>query len=206
MPLPVAFYARPVEEVAPDLLGCRLVVGGVVARIVETEAYHQREGASHGYREPPRAPAPTARTRVLFGPPGRGYVYRSHGLHACLNAVCETDGVAAGVLLRAVEPLEGVDLVRSRRPGRRDAELTSGPGRLTLALGISLDDDGVDLATGRIRIVTAAHDDRPVEPVSGPRIGISRAKDLPWRWVDASSPDVSSTLPPGMARRPSRRR
>ncbi|MGE4426406.1 MAG: DNA-3-methyladenine glycosylase [Solirubrobacteraceae bacterium] len=205
-PLASAFYARPVEQVAPQLLGCRLVVDAVVARIVEVEAYHQREGASHGYRQPPRVSAPTTRTAVLFGPPGRGYVYRSHGLHACLNAVCETDGVAAGVLIRAVEVLAGFDLVRARRAGRRDAELTSGPGRLTAALGVTLDDDGVDLAAGRVRILPARPDDRPVTPVRGPRIGITRAVDLPWRWADASSPDVSARLPPGMTRRPRRHR
>lgn len=196
--LPHGFYARPVVEVARDLLGCVVVHGGTAGRIVETEAYHETEPACHGYGLPPR---PTARTRTLFGPPGHGYLYRSYGIHAMLNAVCEADGTAAAVLIRALEPTAGIDLIRERRRGRPDRELASGPGRLTLALDIELDQDGVDLAVGPIVIESAAPDDRPVVCVSGPRIGITKAVDLPWRFADASSVAVSRPWPPTMARR-----
>ncbi len=199
------FYARPVVEVARDLLGCLVVHGGTAGRIVETEAYHETEGACHAWRPPPRTPRPTPRTAVLFGAPGRAYVYRSYGIHAMLNAVCEPEGTAAAVLVRAVEPVVGLELMRERRPGRPDRELVAGPGRLTLALDIRLTDDGADLVDGPLRIVGPREDARPVELVSGPRIGITRAVDLPWRFADASSPDVSRPWPESM-RRPRGRR
>jgi DNA-3-methyladenine glycosylase len=205
--LPHAFYARPVVEVARDLLGCVVVHGSVAGRIVETEAYHQSEPACHGYRAPPAVPAPTARTRTLFGPPGHAYVYRSYGIHSMLNAVCEDVGVGAAVLIRAVEPVAGLDEMRRRRPGRPDRELVAGPGRLTLALDVRLEHDGVDLAAGPIRVRPPAPDARPVELVTGPRIGITKAVERPWRFVDVSSPDVSRPWPPEMraaARRPRR--
>jgi DNA-3-methyladenine glycosylase len=204
-PLSREFYARPVVDVARDLLGCVVVHGGTAGRIVETEAYHETEGACHAWRPPPKAPRPTPRTAVLFGPPGRAYVYRSYGIHAMLNAVCEPDGTAAAVLVRAVEPVAGLELMRERRPGRPDRELVAGPGRLTLALDIRLSDDGADLVDGPLRIVGAPEDARPVELVAGPRIGITRAADLPWRFADASSPDVSRPWPAPM-RRPRERR
>lgn len=199
--LPAAFYDRPVLAVAHELLGCVLVHGATAGRIVETEAYHQTEGACHAWRPPPATPRPTARTAELFGPPGRAYVYRSYGIHTMLNAVCEPEGTAAAVLIRAVEPVRGLDLVRERRAGRPDRELTAGPGRLTLALGIRMEDDGADLVAGPLRIAPPAPDDRPVEAVAGPRIGITRAVDLPWRFADASSRDVSRPWPPAMPRR-----
>jgi len=194
-PLPVDFYARPVVDVARDLVGCLLVHGGTAGRIVETEAYHESEPASHAFGTPPR---PTSRTRTLFGPPGRAYVYRSYGIHACVNAVCEADGIGAGVLLRAVEPLVGLDAIRARRPGRPDVELASGPGRLTLALGIGLDDDGADLVAGPLRIVAPGHGDPVPRVVTGTRVGITKATDLPWRFVDATSAHVSRPWPPAM--------
>jgi DNA-3-methyladenine glycosylase len=193
--LPAGFYARPVVEVARDLVGCLLVGDGAVGRIVETEAYHETEPASHGYGEPPR---PTPRTRTLFGPPGHAYVYRSYGIHACVNAVCERDGVAAGVLLRAVEPWAGLERIAARRPGRARREWASGPGRLTLALGIELEHDGTDLRNGAIRILGRPVDAPEPRVVTGPRIGITRAVDLPWRFVDADSTDVSRPWPPAM--------
>ncbi|MDO9406870.1 DNA-3-methyladenine glycosylase [Patulibacter sp.] len=199
-PLPVAFYDRPVVEVARDLLGCVVVHGATAGRIVETEAYHETEGACHAWRPPPAGPRRTARTAALFGPPGRAYVYRSYGIHAMLNAVCEPEGTAAAVLVRAVEPVAGVALMRERRPGRPDRELVAGPGRLTLALDVRLADDGTDLTSGDLRIVAAAPGARPVVEVAGPRIGITRATELPWRFADASSPDVSRPWPPGMTR------
>lgn len=204
-PLEHAFYARPVVDVARELLGCVVVHGPTAGRIVETEAYHQTEPACHGYRKPPLVPGPTARTAALFGPPGRAYVYRSYGIHSMLNAVCEPVGVAAAVLVRAVEPVAGLEVMRERRPGRPDRELVAGPGRLTLALDIRLEHDGVDLASGPIRIVRPAEDARPVELVAGPRIGITKAVELPWRFADASSPDVSRPWPEPMRGRSRRR-
>jgi DNA-3-methyladenine glycosylase len=202
--LPHAFYARAVVDVARDLLGCVVVHGEVAGRIVETEAYHQREPACHGYRAPPAVPAPTDRTRALFGPPGHAYVYRSYGIHSMLNAVCEDVGVAAAVLIRAVEPVAGLAEMRRRRPGRPDRELVAGPGRLTLALDVRLEHDGLDLTSGPIRIRAAVPDARPVELVAAPRIGITKAVELPWRFVDASSADVSRPWPAEM--RAARRR
>lgn len=200
-PLDAAFYARDVVEVARDLLGCLLVHGPTVGRIVETEAYHQTEGACHAWRPPPAAPRPTERTAALFGPPGRAYVYRSYGIHTMLNAVCEPEGVAAAVLVRAVEPVLGLELMRERRPGRPDRELVAGPGRLTLALGVRMEHDGADLVAGPVRIAGREPGARPVEIVAGPRIGITRATELSWRFADASSPDVSRPWPPAMPRR-----
>jgi DNA-3-methyladenine glycosylase len=204
-PLPHAFYARPVVDVARELLGCVVVHGETAGRIVETEAYHQTEAACHGYRKPPLVPGPTERTAALFGPPGRAYVYRSYGIHSMLNAVCEPEGLAAAVLVRAVEPVAGLELMRERRPGRPDRELVAGPGRLTLALDIRLEHDGADLETGPIRILPPPADARPVQLVTGPRIGITKAVDLPWRFADASSPDVSRPWPEAMRPRTRRR-
>lgn len=199
--LDAAFYARDVVDVARDLLGCLLVHGATTGRIVETEAYHETEGACHAWRPPPAPPRPTARTAALFGPPGRAYVYRSYGIHTMLNAVCEPEGTAAAVLVRAVEPVAGVELMRERRPGRADRELVAGPGRLTLALDVRMEHDGADLVGGPVRIVGPRPGARPVAPVTGPRLGITRATELPWRFADASSPDVSRPWPPAMPRR-----
>src|SRR5580693_6993273 len=145
------FYARPVLEVARDLIGCVVEHEGVSGRIVETEAYHESEPACHAFI------GLTPRTRTLFGEPGVAYVYRSYGIHALLNAVCEPAGVGAAVLIRALAPLEGLELMRERRGaigGRelRDAELCSGPGKLTQALGIELGENGTSLARGPVRI------------------------------------------------------
>ncbi|MGX6448474.1 DNA-3-methyladenine glycosylase [Patulibacter sp. S7RM1-6] len=199
-PLPHAFYDRDVVAVARDLLGCVLVHGETAGRIVETEAYHETEPACHGHLGRRSAPGPTARTRALFGPPGHAYVYRSYGIHALFNAVCEADGVAAAVLVRAIEPTTGLETMRARRAGRPDRELTAGPGRLTLALDVELDLDGSDLVSGPLRILPPAEDDRPVTLVTGERIGITKAVELPWRFADASSAHVSRPWPPGMAR------
>ncbi|WP_245604233.1 DNA-3-methyladenine glycosylase [Patulibacter minatonensis] len=198
--LPHAFYDRSVVDVARDLLGCVLIHGDTNARIVETEAYHETEGACHAWRPPPAMPRPTPRTAALFGPPGVAYVYRSYGIHTMLNAVCEPAGVAAAVLIRAVEPLDGLDLMRERRPGRPDRELVAGPGRLTLALDVRMEHDGTDLSTGPVRIGPPRSADREPRIVTGPRIGITRATELPWRFIDASSPDVSRPWPPAMRR------
>ncbi len=188
-----AFYDRPVVEVARDLVGCTVTHDGAAGRIVETEAYHEIEPACHAYI------GLTPRTEVLFGPPGRAYVYRSYGVHALLNAVCEPEGTGAAVLIRALEPLTGVPEMRGRRSRSRAAELSSGPGKLTVALGIGLRHDGGDLLRGPVRIGPPPPSlPRPVIEV-GPRIGINRAVDLPWRFCAAGNPHVSRPRPPGAA-------
>ncbi len=188
-PLPDDFYARPVGDVARALLGCVVRHGGATGRVVETESYHESEPACHAFV------GVTPRTRVLFGPPGRAYVYRSYGIHALLNAVCEQEGVGAAVLIRALEPLDGIELMRRRRGVRRDVDLCSGPGKLTEALGIGLDDNGSPLTTGPIQILPG---ERPRRVASGVRVGITKAADLEWRFCDADSRHVSRPLPPSM--------
>jgi DNA-3-methyladenine glycosylase len=195
MTLPAQFYARPVEQVAADLIGCVLRHGEAAGRIVEAEAYHQREPACHAYA------GLTERTRVLFGEPGLVYVYRSYGIHACLNAVCESSGVGTAVLIRALEPTDGLDLMRSRRGLERPEDLCSGPGKLTQALGIWLDLTGTSLQNGPIRILPPAASAPPAEVAVGSRIGITRAVELPWRFCDAGSRCVSRPWPPEMRAR-----
>jgi DNA-3-methyladenine glycosylase len=184
------FYARPVVEVAPELVGCVVEHDGCSGVIVETEAYHESEPASHAFA------GLTPRTQTLFGPPGRAYVYRSYGIHALLNAVCEREGIGAGVLIRALAPLDGIELMRARRGlvgGRpaRDRELCSGPGKLSQALGIRLDENGTSLASGPVRI--GAREDGWLNPqvVVGVRVGITRAIDLRWRFCAAGDGNVS---------------
>lgn len=181
------FFARPVAQVAPDLVGCVLLVDGVGGTIVETERYQQDDPASHSFR------GPRGRAAVMFGPPGRLYVYRSYGLHWCVNLVCEPEGSGAAVLLRALAPSEGVERMRARRGSVPDRLLCAGPGRLTQALGITGDMDGAP-ATGPSARVTLLPRSGPVEVASGPRIGISRAVDLPWRHGMAGSPYLSRPL------------
>jgi DNA-3-methyladenine glycosylase len=185
-------YARSVHAVARDLVGATLRHGDTAGRIVEVESYHQEEPAAHSFI------GPRPRTQVLFGPPGFAYVYRSYGIHALLNAVAEEEGVGAAVLIRAIEPLEGIEVMRARRRVARDEELTNGPGKLTEALGIGLDLNGVSLETGPIRIEPRPAGSRPPEVVMGKRIGITKAADLPWRFCDATSRFVSRPWPPAM--------
>ncbi len=158
-PLPADFYARPVVEVARDLVGCVVEHGDAVGVIVETEAYHDSEPACHAFV------GLTPRTRTLFGPPGRAYVYRSYGIHALLNAVCEPEGVGAAVLIRALQPIAGIEAMRARRGAVRDTELCSGPGKLTQALGVELRHNETDLAHGPVRI----HAREPAARVGGAR-------------------------------------
>ena len=178
--LPRAFYARHPTEVAPELLNKLLVRDdGRAARIVEVEAYAGSEDpAAHSYR------GMTARNATMFGEAGHLYVYFTYGMHWGSNAVCGEVGEGMGVLLRAAEPLAGVDLMRSVRPAaKRDYELASGPGRLSQAFGITRDLDGADLVAADRGIVIASDGTpAPREPVVGPRIGITKAVDLPWRW------------------------
>ena len=187
--LPDEFYARPVVEVARALVGCVVRHEGCAGAIVETEAYHESEPACHAHV------GLTARTHILFGPPARAYVYRSYGIHALFNAVCEDEGVGAAVLIRALEPLEGLDLMRERRGLERREDLCSGPGKLTQALGIELDLNGSDLVGGPITIEPPPADWPPVELIEGPRIGITKAAELPWRFSVAGSPFVSRPRP-----------
>ncbi|MDQ4049076.1 MAG: DNA-3-methyladenine glycosylase [Actinomycetota bacterium] len=190
-PTDTAFYARPVLEVARDLVGCTLRHGGAAGRIVETEAYHDSEPACHAYA------GLTARTQVLFGPPGYAYVYRSYGIHALLNPVCEPAGIGAAVLIRALEPVEGIETMQARRGLERLADLCSGPGKLTQALGIGLELNGSPLGDP-IEILPRQPPSAPPVLVSGGRVGITRAVELAWRFCDASSRCVSRPWPPAM--------
>ncbi|MBO0769621.1 MAG: DNA-3-methyladenine glycosylase [Solirubrobacterales bacterium] len=167
------FYARPVLDVARDLIGCAVAVGPCSGVIVETEAYHDSEPACHAYV------GLTPRTRTLFGPPGRAYVYRSYGIHALLNAVCEPEGVGAAVLIRALSPLAGRDVMAARRGASDPRALCSGPGKLTQALGVSLEHNESDLTAGPI-LITARPE--PVPVICDTRIGITKAAELPWRF------------------------
>lgn len=183
------FYARPVVEVARDLVGCVVSHGDTRGVIVETEAYHDSEPACHAFV------GLTPRTATLFGPPGHAYVYRSYGIHALLNAVCEQEGVGAAVLIRALEPLQGIELMRERRGPVADAQLCNGPGKLTQALAVELDRNGGDLLHGPVRIEPPRDGWRAVELVAGPRIGITKATELPWRFCARHSRHVSRPRP-----------
>jgi DNA-3-methyladenine glycosylase len=177
-----SFFARSVHEVAPDLVGCTLLVGGCGGLIVEVEAYGADDPASHGYG------GPTVRNASMFGPPGHAYVYRSYGVHWCLNLVCGRKGVAEAVLLRAIEPTHGLAAMRSRRGTADDRLLCSGPGRLSQALGVTGEHDGLPLGAPPFELIAASGS---VELVCGPRIGISCAVNLPWRYGVARSRFVS---------------
>lgn len=188
--LPAEFYARPVVEVAPELIGCVVEHDGCSGVIVETEAYHESEPACHAYA------GLTPRTEVLFGKPGLAYVYRSYGIHGLLNAVCEDEGVGAAVLIRALAPLEGLEQMRVKRGligGRppRDVQLCSGPGKLTQAFGIRLDENGTSLASGPVRIHGRSGAWREPRIAVGTRIGITHAVELPWRFAAAGDRNVS---------------
>jgi DNA-3-methyladenine glycosylase len=173
-------------EVAPDLIGCVVRHGDAAGRVVETEAYHHSEPACHAYV------GLTPRTRVLFGSPGIAYVYRSYGIHALLNAVCEPDGEGAAVLIRALEPLEGIDLMRERRGVEGVRDLCSGPGKLTQALGI-----GLELNDSPLDGPISIYPSEAAPSVACERIGITRAVELPWRFCEAGSRYLSRPIPPG---------
>ena len=168
-----AFFARPVLEVAPDLIGATFLFGGAGGVIVEVEAYHHTEPAAHSYR------GRTERTAVMFGPPGHAYVYRSYGLHWCVNFVCEPEGSASAVLIRALEPTEGLAAMRERRGPEDPRLLCSGPGRLTQALAITGEHNGLALDAPPFALTACT---ATPEIVAGPRIGITKAADLPWRY------------------------
>ena len=188
------FYARPVLEVARELIGCTVEHDGAAGVIVETEAYHESEPACHAFV------GLTPRTRTLFGAPGRAYVYRSYGVHALLNAVCEPEGVGAAVLIRALDPSAGVEAMRARRTraGRAplaDEDLCSGPGKLTQALGVRLDENGSPLFGGPVQIRAPARAWQNPPVVAGIRVGITRAAELRWRFCLAGSRHVSRPRP-----------
>jgi DNA-3-methyladenine glycosylase len=192
--LPRSFYDRPVLEVAPELIGCVVTHGDTSGVIVETEAYHESEPACHAYA------GLTPRTEVLFGEPGIAYVYRSYGVHAMLNAVCERGGVGAAVLIRALEPLTGIERMRARRGSvgarpARDGDLCSGPGKLTQALGISLDENGTSLSRGPVGIGPRVGSWREPAVSVGTRIGITHAAELRWRFCASGNGHVSRPRP-----------
>ena len=176
------FFARSVHEVAPELVGCILLVDGVGGRIVEVEAYAPDDPASHGFR------GPTPRNRAMFGPAGHAYVYRSYGVHWCLNLVCADEGVAEAVLVRALEPMAGVERMRARRGVEAERLLCTGPGRLCQALAVGGEHDGLPLDRPPFELRTP---EGPVEVDTGLRVGITRAVELPWRYVLAGSPFLS---------------
>ncbi|MCU1677252.1 MAG: 3-methyladenine glycosylase [Frankiales bacterium] len=190
-PLPRSFYDRPVLEVARDLLGSLVVSRGVVVRVTEVEAYDGgNDPASHAFR------GSTARNAVMFGPPGHLYVYFTYGMHHCANLVCGPEGKAAAVLLRAGEVVDGIDVVRARRPAGRDRDLARGPARLAKALGLDLADVGHDVTRASAGIWVAARDRVPDDAVrTGPRVGIRTGADLPWRFWIADEATVSQFRP-----------
>src|SRR4051812_43320391 len=173
-----SFFARSVHEVAPDLIGVTLLVDGVGGRIDEVEAYDQEDPASHAFR------GQTARNAAMFGPPGRAYVYRSYGIHWCLNLVCAEEGHGAAVLVRALEPTYGLEAMRARRGLEDERLLCAGPGRLCQALGVTREHDGLRLDAPPFELRARA---RETELAVGPRIGITQAVDLPWRYGEAGS-------------------
>ncbi|HZN47821.1 MAG TPA: DNA-3-methyladenine glycosylase [Ramlibacter sp.] len=185
-----ADFRGDAPEVARLLIGAVLLVDGVGGRIVETEAYDRKDPASHSHS------GPTPRNRAMFGPPGRAYVYRSYGIHWCLNFVCREDGHGAGVLIRAIEPLEGIPVMCERR-GLHDLRLLcAGPGRVGQALAIVHDYNGHRLDQQPFELLAR---ERHHDVVVGPRIGISKAADVPWRFGLAGSPFVSRRFPASAA-------
>jgi DNA-3-methyladenine glycosylase len=167
------FFARSVHEVAPDLIGATLLFNGVGGMIVEVEAYHQTDAAAHSFN------GRTTRNAVMFGPPGYAYIYRSYGIHWCLNFVCEPEGIASAVLIRALAPTHGLAAMRRRRGVEDERLLCSGPGRLCEALGITDKQYGLALDEPPFRILAR---DSLAEVTIGPRIGITKAVDHPWRY------------------------
>ena len=198
-PLPRPFYARPSPEVARDVLGrllVRVLPGGgrLVGRIVECEAYQEGDPASHSYR------GRTARTEVMFGPPGHLYVYLSYGMHHCMNVVAGRDGEGSAVLLRAVEPLEGLEEMAELRGLADPRRLCTGPGRLTQAFAIGREHNGIDLVKGDVLFVAAGSPLRDGRVLVGPRVGLTVGRETPWRFADAGSPFVSRRRRAGASR------
>jgi DNA-3-methyladenine glycosylase len=191
------FFARSVHEVAPDLVGVRLLVDGVGGPIVEVEAYDHEDPAAHGYG------GRTERNASMFGPPGHAYVYRSYGIHWCLNFVCEQEGSASAVLIRALEPVQGLDVMRERRGLEDPRLLCAGPGRLCQALGISRHQDGLPLDVPPFELL-ARNEEVPI--AVGPRVGITKAAEQPWRYGLAGSRFLSRSIRPAGPAGPERPR
>lgn len=187
--LPASFFDRSVHAVARDLIGCTVAHGETAGVIVEAESYHADDEACHAFG------GLTARNRVLFGPPAHAYVYFSYGVHSLLNFVAEPEGEAAAVLIRALEPVEGIARMQARRGVERLEELCSGPGKLTQALGIGLELNGVPLDGGPIRVDARAGAWSDPSVVTSPRIGITKATELPWRFSATGSRFVSRPRP-----------
>jgi DNA-3-methyladenine glycosylase len=181
-----AFFGRSVHEVAPDLIGATMLVNGVGGLIVEVEAYHHTEPAAHSYN------GPTPRNQIMFGPPGFAYVYRSYGIHWCVNFVCEEEGSASAVLIRALEPTHGLAAMRRRRHLQEAHALCSGPGKLTEALGITIAHNALPLDRPPIALHARTEE---VEVVAGIRIGITKAVELPWRYGVKGSKFLSKPFP-----------
>ena len=179
------FFARSVHELAPELIGATLLFDGVGGVIVELEAYDHEDPAAHGYR------GRTERNRSMFGPPGHAYVYRSYGIHWCLNFVCEPEGIANALLIRALEPTHGLEAMRVRRGTENERLLCAGPGRLCQALGITREHDGLPLDRAPFEVHA-----REAEPriVRGVRVGITKAADRPWRYGLAGSRFLSRAM------------
>jgi len=187
MGLAKEFFARSVHDVAEELIGATFLFDRIGGKIVELEAYHHEDPAAHGYR------GRTARNATMFGPPGHAYVYRSYGIHWCVNFVCEAEGVADAVLIRALEPTHGLDEMRRRRGLDDERLLCAGPGRLCQALAITSEHDGLPLDRPPFQLEPRTE---PAKLVRGPRIGISRAAELPWRYGLAGSRYLSRPLRP----------
>ncbi|MBB5696297.1 DNA-3-methyladenine glycosylase [Muricoccus pecuniae] len=187
-PLPPSFFERPAPELARDLIGTTLLVGGVGGVVVETEAYTAEDPASHSFR------GPTPRNASMFGPPGHAYVYRSYGLHWCLNLVCGAGATGNAVLIRAIRPVRGIEAMRERRGVLAERLLCSGPGRLCGALGVTGAMDGLPVVREPFLLLPR---EAVAEVVSGPRIGISRGMEAPWRFGLAGSPFLSRPFSKG---------
>jgi DNA-3-methyladenine glycosylase len=191
-PLTRAFFDRSVHEVAPDLIGTTLLFNGVGGLIVEVEAYHHTDPAAHSFR------GPTPRNRIMFGPPGFTYVYRSYGIHWCVNFVCEEEGSASAVLIRALQPTHGLAAMRRRRKLKEERSLCSGPGKLCEALGITIAHSELPLDQPPFALYPRTG---MVEIIAGVRIGITKAAELPWRYGLKDSKFVSKPFPPELSRK-----
>ena len=192
LPLTQDFFARSALIVARDLIGCTFLFGGAGGRIVETEAYRQHDPCCHGYR------GKTARNAVLFGPPGRLYVYFTYGMHFCANVVCEDEGVAAGVLLRALEPEHDVEAMIARRGVSEPRLIASGPARLAQALGIVREENGLPVWQPPVAILPRQSGAPQPRIVATARIGVRGGDQKPWRFVAADSRCLSRPLPRGV--------
>lgn len=180
-------FSASSPEVAERLIGATFLVGGVGGRIVETEAYDREDPASHSFS------GQTKRNAVMFGPPGRIYVYRSYGIHWCLNFVCREEGHGAAVLIRALEPTAGIDVMRARRGLENIRLLCAGPGRVCQALAITHEHNGMEIYAPPFQLLAATE---PIDVARGPRIGISKAMDVPWRFGLRGSPFLSRPIKP----------